>query len=296
MSSAERIAKALGGAKKTGKQWLCRCPVHDDQHASMTIADKDGKVVWHCKAGCDGRDIGRALHRKGLLPHLKRNCDHERRRPARSSPIVAPDRRKLDYLLSKLRPIEGTLVETYLRSRDLDLPPPGHHLRFLPAKPPRFIWPCMVGIITAFADASRIMSLHFTRLRPDGVGKAPLPKHEQRSCLGGFRIKGGVIRLCHDAAVTRRIGIGEGIETCLAVTTAFHRDEGRREPVWAALNAGNLGALDVVDGIKTIVVYADHGPAGEAAADNLAQRWLDADREVAVAVAPVDDFNPAVAS
>jgi hypothetical protein len=66
--------------------------------------------------------------------------------------------------------------------------------------------------------------------------------------------------------------------------------------VWAALNAGNLGELDVVDGIETIVVYADRGPAGETGADKLAQRWLDAGREVEVAVAPVDDFNPAVAS
>jgi|HubBroStandDraft_4_1064222.scaffolds.fasta_scaffold20186_4 putative DNA primase/helicase len=294
MSPAERIAKALGAAKKTGKQWLCSCPVHDDRHASMTIDDtKDGNVVWYCFAGCDGRDIGGELHRRGLLPR----SDEWRERPSRPTPIKsATDHSKLHYLLSKLQPIDGTVVETYLRSRDLDLPPDGHHLRFLPAKPPRFIWPCMVGIITAFADASRIMSLHFTRLRPDGLGKAPLPKHEQRSCLGGFPIKGGVIRLCHDADDTRRIGFGEGIETCLAVTTAFRRDEGRHEPVWAALNAGNLGELEVVDGIETIVVYADRGPAGEAGADQLAQRWLDADREVEVAIAPVDDFNPAAAS
>jgi putative DNA primase/helicase len=291
MSPAERIAKALGAAKKTGRQWLCRCPVHDDQHASMTIADtKDGNVVWHCFAGCDGRDIGRELYRRDLLPR----SNERRERPLRLMPIRAvTDRSKLDYLLSKLRPIEGTLVETYLRSRDLDLPPGGHHLRFLPAKPPRFIWPCMVGIITDFADASCILSLHFTRLRSDGLGKAPLPKSQQRSYLAGFAKQGGVIRLCDDADVTRRIGVAEGIETALSVTTAFRRDEGRFEPVWAALDAGNLGGLPHVPGIETLAIYADRGPAGEQNADKLAQRWLGAECEVFISIAPADDWNPA---
>jgi putative DNA primase/helicase len=299
-SAAHSITAALGG-RWNGQAGIARCPAHDDHSPSLSIRDGDeaGRVLLTCFAGCDRRDVLLELKRQGLLgDDCYRFHPRAGAAPRRTStPTLLSDRRsKLDYLLSKLRPIEGTLVETYLRSRDLDLPPDGHHLRFLPARPPRFIWPCMVGIITDFADASCIMSLHFTRLRRDGVGKAPLPRHEQRSCLGGFRIKGGVLRLCHDAAVIRRIGVGEGIETCLAVTTAFRRDEGRHEPVWAALNAGNLGELKVVNGIKTIVVYADHGRAGETGADKLAQRWLDAGREVEIAVAPVDDFNPPVAS
>ena len=63
-----------------------------------------------------------------------------------------------------------------------------------------------------------------------------------------------------------------------------------------ATDAGNLGALPVVPGIETIEIYADRGPAGEQNASGLAQRWLEAGREVFITVAPVDDWNPAIAS
>jgi putative DNA primase/helicase len=292
---AELIAQRLGGAKKSGKQWLARCPCHDDHSPSLSISDTaDGNVLWYCFTGCDAREVGRELHRRGLLPD--RNIDRRgiAGRPRRAA--AAPNRGKLAFLMSKLRDIEGTPVETYLRSRDLELPPDGHHLRYLPAYPPKHPWPVMVGIVTDLNDADRIMSLHMTRLLPNGYGKAPLPKHEQRSFLGGYPIKGGVIRLCGDADIERRIGFAEGVETSLAVSTAFRRDEGRFEPVWAALSAGNMADLPVLAGIETSVIYADRGPAGEKAADRLGQRWLAADRELFIAIAPVDDWNPAVAS
>src|SRR5262245_6709006 len=119
----------------------------------------------------------------------------------------------------------------------------------------------MVGIVTDFTDGSEVMSLHFTRPKPDGTGKAPLPKHEQRSYLAGFPKKGGVIRLCDDAEVDLRLGLGEGVETSLSVFTSFQR-AGWFQPVWAALDAGNLGELPVVDGVEMLVIYGDPGPAG----------------------------------
>jgi putative DNA primase/helicase len=97
--------------------------------------------------------------------------------------------------------------------------------------------------------------------------------------------------------VERRLGFAEGIETSLSVMTAFNRTGSwYRPPVWAALDAGNMGDLPVVDGIDTVLVYADRGRVGEQAADTLAQRWTYAERDVFVALAPVDDWNPAVAS
>ena len=180
--------------------------------------------------------------------------------------------------------------------RGIDLPPDGHHLRYLPANPPKYAWPCMVGIVTDLLDASRIMTLHFTRLKPDGSGKAPLPTDEQRSFLKDFPKKGGVIRLTDDAEVDTRLGLGEGIETCLHVHTQFRR-AGWFMPVWSALDAGNLRELPHLLGIGQLYIYADRGPAGEQAADRLAQRWLEeTEAEVFIAPAPVDDWNSEVAS
>ena len=157
-----------GGRRHSGNGWRVRCPVHGGQDRNLSIKDgSSADVIVRCFShGCDPVAILRAIEAAG-----GREPDQRRGRPSKPPPINANDRSKLDYLLSKLLRIEGTVVQTYLRSRGLDLPPDGHHLRFLPANPLKYPWPCMVGIITDFLDAGRIMSLHLTRLRADGQGK-----------------------------------------------------------------------------------------------------------------------------
>ena len=298
------VARALGGAVRVSGGWRARCPVHNGSHPNLSVRNGDEVplVVTCWSHGCDRRDILAELRRRGLLDDQRR----ERRRPeARrdwKSPRVVelkpePDQDKLRWLLKRLLPIEGTPVATYLPGvRGVDLPPDGHHLRYLPANPSKYVWPCMVGIVTDLLDASRIMTLHFTRLKPDGSGKAPLEKNKQRSFLKHFPKKGGVIRLTDDAEVDTRLGLGEGIETCLHVHTQFRR-AGWFMPVWSALDAGNLAALPALRGIGQLYIYADRGPAGEQAADQLAQRWLEeTEAEVFIAPAPVDDWNSEAAS
>ena len=40
--------------RRTGKEWLGRCPFHDDQHASLSV--NPAKGLWRCWAGCKGGD------------------------------------------------------------------------------------------------------------------------------------------------------------------------------------------------------------------------------------------------
>src|SRR3954447_18207074 len=63
----ESIAKALDG-RAAGNGYLCRCPVRThaerrgDRNPSLSIrAGEDGKLLVHCKAGCDPRDVLHAL-------------------------------------------------------------------------------------------------------------------------------------------------------------------------------------------------------------------------------------------
>lgn len=278
---AAEIATALGRAKRVGQEWRCLCPAHEDHEPSLDLRETpDGRILWCCRAGCPQYAVAAELIRRGLIAS-------DRRPRVVPPPAPVPDRSTLDWLLSRLRPIEGTVVETYLRVRGLDPPPPGHHLRFLPANPPEHPWPAMVGIISAFRDARCIQSLHFTRLRPDGSGRL------DRSYLAGCPKKGGVIRLSDDTEVTLALGLAEGIETALAVRTAFWRDEARHVSVWSALDAGNLAELPVVPGIETLTIYADAGPAGENAAIALGERWDEAGREVWLSTPEDDDWNPA---
>jgi len=51
------IAK-LDGARKSGGQWMARCPAHEDAKASLSITEgTDQPVVLACMAGCDSAVI-----------------------------------------------------------------------------------------------------------------------------------------------------------------------------------------------------------------------------------------------
>ena len=52
------------GAKQTPNGWQAKCPAHDDKVASLSISvQDDGKILLHCHAGCELKDI---LHAVGL--------------------------------------------------------------------------------------------------------------------------------------------------------------------------------------------------------------------------------------
>jgi len=81
-STAESIARQLGGATKSGDNWSCRCPAHDDKRASLSIAEKDdGKLLVHCHAGCDQALVVSELKAHGLWPNA---------RPGPDAPMPAP--------------------------------------------------------------------------------------------------------------------------------------------------------------------------------------------------------------
>ncbi|CAB4131934.1 Archaeal primase DnaG/twinkle, TOPRIM domain [uncultured Caudovirales phage] len=68
-STVESIARQLGGASKSGDNWSCRCPAHDDKRASLSITEKqDGKLLVHCHAGCDQTMVVAELKAQGLWP------------------------------------------------------------------------------------------------------------------------------------------------------------------------------------------------------------------------------------
>src|SRR5262249_61887234 len=65
MSAAE-IALVLGDARREGRAWRCRCPLHNGR--SLTLRDgDDGCVLVTCWAGCNRRDVLAELRRRGLL-------------------------------------------------------------------------------------------------------------------------------------------------------------------------------------------------------------------------------------
>ena len=65
MTTAADIGRGLGGVKKGG-EWLCRCPAHADHNPSLSIAEKGGKVLLTCRAGCTNDAVIEELRRRDL--------------------------------------------------------------------------------------------------------------------------------------------------------------------------------------------------------------------------------------
>lgn len=59
----EELLDRLEKVRSTGKnKWVACCPVHGDKNPSMSVAEKDGRVLCHCfSCGANGLDVAQAL-------------------------------------------------------------------------------------------------------------------------------------------------------------------------------------------------------------------------------------------
>jgi len=58
----ERFLKRLERVRKSGKGYRACCPVHKDKDPSMSITEKDGKVLAYCfSCGANGPQVAEAL-------------------------------------------------------------------------------------------------------------------------------------------------------------------------------------------------------------------------------------------
>ena len=281
--NAETIATALGG-RKAGSGWMACCPTHDDREPSLSIRDADdGKVLVRCHAGCDQERVITTLRSRGLWME---NGPRRFIRPApRAAATRGPDRddaRRSTAAIAiwqSATPAGGSLVEAYLASRGLHLPPPPT-LRFnIGLKHPTGgLWPAMVALVTRGNDDTPL-AIHRTFLARDGGSKAPVDP--QKMMLGPCR--GGAVRL---AAPCDVLMVGEGIETCLAAMRATSH------PAWAALSTAGLRNLDLPGDVRDVIVLADGDDPGEAAARDCASRWKREGRRARIARPPRGmDFN-----
>lgn len=289
--TAETIAKALGG-RKTGGSWTARCPAHDDRTPSLSIRDgADGKLLVHCFAGCEQAAVLAALRDRGLWATDGRTpCPQ----PGQTERQQGEDTKRAARALRlwhQARPGAGTMVATYLRSRGIlfnNWPtslrfhprcyrPKGDESNFLPPLP------AMLGLVEHVQYGP--IGVHATYLRPDGSGKAAIPKCQQRASFGprrGAAVRFGIVR------PDRWLVVAEGIETTLSVMQSCAL------PGWAALSEGGVRALRLPREAKLVLICADHDAngIGQRAAHDAADRFLREGRRVRIAMPPANiDFN-----
>lgn len=246
-----------------------RCPHcgRSDRDRTMGVTVEHDRVVWHCHrcAQAGAQREQRTYMRPGAV------------RPQTTTPkqhitLASPWR----DAWQRCTPIQG-IAAKYLSARKCAQPPADGDLRYTeaPRHPSGYVGPALVALVTD-AITREPMTLHRTWIKADGTKADVDPP---RLLLGKHRKAGGVVRLWPNDAVTTGLAIAEGIETALAVATAYR-------PVWSCIDASNLAAFPVLDGIESLLIVADGDDVGIRAANACAERWARAGREVRLAVPP----------
>lgn len=79
-SPADRLLGRLDGVRETAaRQWVARCPSHDDRSPSLSVRElDDGTLLVHCFGGCDASDVLGAVGLGLADLYPKRPDDHRR--------------------------------------------------------------------------------------------------------------------------------------------------------------------------------------------------------------------------
>ncbi|WP_264051671.1 DUF7146 domain-containing protein [Methylobacterium flocculans] len=277
------IARAVNG-KVVGNRVIARGPGHSrlDGSLSITLAPgtPDGFLVHSfagddfrtCKdyvAGLLGMSADRWRHDRPVDPAEEaRRAKARQQAEAKERADIARRQRCAVAIWQEARNPLGTIVETYLRSRALDLPGEiaGDVLRFHARCPfgEGTTAPAMVAAMRCVRSGD-IVAIHRTALSPDGVKLG-------RKMLGS--VAGAAVMLDSSDAVSAGLTIGEGIESTLA---------GRQLgllPAWALGSAGAIADFPVLDGIETLTVLAENDITGTSAraCQKVGARWIAAGR------------------
>jgi putative DNA primase/helicase len=98
--TAPEFVERLSGVEAVAKGWIACCPAHADRDPSLSIAEKDGKVLVHCHAGCSTDAIVQAV---GLtMSDLFEDCP-KRSRPKKISAIYSYTDEEGEVLFQAIR-------------------------------------------------------------------------------------------------------------------------------------------------------------------------------------------------
>lgn len=250
--SGRAIVEALGG-HWTARGGMCRCPAHADTTPSLSVRPGRRRLLFHCFAGCETRDVLDAIAALRL--------------PGGARVVFAADepidihRPAVERLWSDARPLRDSLAARYLAGRGLT---GTSALRFHPRTPQgrqpltRFL-PAMIAAVT---DETGLVAVHRTFLSPDG--RTLSSSQPARAALGPLGT--GLVRL---HPVSDRLGLAEGIETALSASQLFD------VPCWATLGAERFKRITLPASVAEIVLFLDHDAAGHQAEAVARERFAD---------------------
>jgi putative DNA primase/helicase len=263
--TASDLASVLGG-KKEGREWRCNCPVHGGR--SLSITEKDGRLLIVCRAGCPQDQVIKELRRLELW-----GGDTVHIPPPVPEPPDEKERRieKAEKIWGESHPITpGDSVHLYLENRGIILdqyPPDLHYHPALPywetsdtGKPVKTgTFPAMLAVVRD--PQGRPVALHRTYLTEDGH-KAPVPC--PKKLLKVFDLVGSSVRIFPPK--DGLLGVCEGVEDALSAWILW------QIPTWSALGTSGLKGFEASEEIMELIVFADKDEPGRKAALELARK------------------------
>lgn len=279
---AEALTRQLGG-RWHGAYGTARCPAHEDKRPSLSLRDGDGgRLLLHCFAGCDYRDIIAAFELRSGSATRSNAYRIETKAPGTERSTAG----LINLIWSQTLPICGTHGERYLRARSITGPlPPKLRFHGRLRHPDGDRFPAMVGLVEAIDKGA--VGLHRTYLAADTPTKINNPT--SKAMLGPCA--GGAVRL---RAGSKGLAVAEGIETALSLAMAL--EDGIA--VWAALSAAGMAGLRLPPAEATaarLILGTDGEPRGRQAGAQLADVAVRRGWTVEIMQAPDGlDFNDLV--
>jgi len=243
------------------------CPVCEGRDR-FRFDDKDGRGTFFCNQCGAGDGVKLAMRVSGksfseMAQEIRERLGEtsESRAPAAMGAVDA--KRRASALWGSAVPIFGDEAERYLKGRGLPGPYPTA-LRYCPSArvsehPTKSVLPAMLALVSD--AAGNPINVHRTYLEHGGKARMDAP----RKMMSGTVPEGSAIRL---SPHTGRLGVAEGIETALSVTTRL------KIPCWSLIDAGKMERWVIPPDVTELHIFGDNDTnyVGQAAAYVLARR------------------------
>jgi len=272
--NAADLAHALGG-KRAGRQWVARCPAHDDKTPSLIIFDGKEQVQVRCLAGCTPTEIIKVLAATGRwVCETQGNNTH----PQDDAEAKRNSELALAIWNEGVDP-HGTMAEVYLWGRDLSLPNDCGALRFH-ARCPRGAerGPALIAAMCPLQshEPVAIQRVFFTADRATKISAMMLGPTSgcAMKLTGHYETHSEPLMFCP------RLFVCEGLETGIALIERGY------SPLWALGSAGAIERLPILFGVGQLIICADHDPVGLRAAKVAADRWNATTHQEAIIITP----------
>lgn len=264
--------KTGDAGKGTGRFRFSNIHGNGGYFCSCSDGSKDGFDLLQCFSGCDFKEAMRKV--ESVIGECQKDETYKPLPPTAA-----------ELLRSKTRKVTRS---KYLESRGLEIPDSLEWIEklgyFDDEGKKVATYSAMLAPVTR---QGRFLTYHATYLQSG----AKAPVDTVRKMMPGPRMSGGAVELY---PLAKEIGIGEGIETCIAAKMLFS------VPTWAALNTSLLMAWEPPQGVESVLIFADHDAnyAGSAAAYALAHKLYLKGIKVTVEMPPIlgQDWNDVLLS